>query len=141
VAEARGVLAAAEKERRDAQDAIQKLPNEIRAARGHVSRLLADLQSADPEDVQRFAAAKREFRDALDRLRVHTRDTTDTVLIRRLLDTKGYDQARERHEAAQEKLTTTQAALAQAQAALQDWLQRRDNEIRTRVLKRKSPNA
>ena len=138
---ARATLAAAEKERRDAQDAIQKLPNEIRAARGHVSRLLADLQSADPDDVQRFAATEREFRDALERLRGHTRDSADTALIRRLLDTKAYDKARERHEAAQEKLTTAQAALAQVQAALQDQLQRRDNEIRTRVLKRKSAHA
>ena len=138
---ARATLAAAEKERRDAQEAIQKLPNEIRAARGRVSRLLADLQSADPDDVQRFAATEREFRDAVDRLRTHARDNADTVLVRRLLDTKAYDKARERHESAQKKLTAAQAELVKVQADLQNQLQRRDNEIRTRVLKRKSANT
>jgi chromosome segregation ATPase len=136
VENARARLAEAEKERRDAQETVQRRPLEIKAARGQLAKLVAELSTATPDNVHAFAAAERQFQAAVADLKAHT-DARDDRLVRSLLDTAAVDKARSRSEAESLKLSKIRTDLAREQAALQDLLERRDNEIRTRILKQR----
>lgn len=138
---ARAALALAEKERRDAQQAIEKLPNEIRAARGQLSRVLAELRSTDPSDARRVAMAERDVRAAIEALRAQSRDGRETGLMHALLDTSPVEKARARLEAETRALNEIKTRLAETQAALQDRMQKRANEVATRIRQRPVANA
>jgi cytoplasmic iron level regulating protein YaaA (DUF328/UPF0246 family) len=118
---------------------MQRRPLEIRTARGELSRILADAKAADPEDVHAFAAADRRFQAAFDELRARTRASEDE-LARGLLDTAAIDRARARAEAQLKKLNALKTTLAEAQTTLQDLVDRREHDIRTRILRHRPVN-
>jgi len=138
---ARAALAAVEKERRDVQDSLQRLPNEIHAARGQVTRLLGEVSTATPEDAARVAAAQPALRDALDTLRERVHRTGDDALARSLVDTTALKNATARNEMEMERLSIAKAALADTQADLQTRIEQRENDIRSRVLKTRAKHA
>ena len=133
VSKATAVLTEAEQERRQAQEAILRIPNDIRVARRNVARLLGDVQSASSDNPQRAVAAERELRRAMEMLRHHARSRSDTPLVHALVDTRAIDEARARLEAATETLTARKFELAKVRATLEARLQRRDEDIRTSV--------
>lgn len=138
---ARNALVLAEKERRDAQQQIERLPSEIRAARGRLSRVLAELRSSDPSDARRVAMAEREVRAAIEALRAQSHGGRESALVRVLLDTTPVEKARARLEAETRALNEIKVGLAEAQAALHDRLQKRDNEVVTRIRQGPAPHA
>ncbi len=140
-ATARAALAAVEKERRDAQDALQRLPNEIRAARGQVTRLLGDVSAATPDEAARVGAAQPALRVALDGLRAHVRGAGDDGLARSLVDTTAFKKATARNEREMARLAKARETLTRTQGELQTRIEQRENDIRSRVLKDKAKPA
>jgi chromosome segregation ATPase len=130
---ATAALTVAEQERRDAQAALQQIPNDIRAARRHVSKLISDLQSVAADNPERVVAAEREVGTALDALRRQTRQVNDTHLVHSLVDTRATDEARARLEAQSQQLAKLKADLATAQAAVAALLQRRNEDVQSRI--------
>ena len=133
VSKATARLTEAEQERRQAQEAILRIPNDIRIARRNVARLIGDVQSASGDNPPRAVAAERELRKALEALREHARSRSDTPLVHALVDTRAIDEARARLEEETGTLNARKAELAKAQAALDARLQRRDEDIRTSI--------
>jgi septal ring factor EnvC (AmiA/AmiB activator) len=131
----RATLATLEKAHRDAHEALQSLPNQIRAARGQVVRLLGDAKSAAPDDALRIVSTERDIRSALDALRAHTRGSADEDLANELLDTKEVEAARATNAKDQEDLDKAKKDLAELKSTLQVRLQQRESDIRGRVLK------
>jgi len=91
------------------------------------------MKSARPDDVFVLAAAERDLRTAIASLHAHARTSADDGLARDLLDTKALDKARARKEREAQKLDAARSALAETQAALQERLQRRESDIRTKA--------